>query len=258
VIVRLRWLVTPGIIVRLICALLFALAVPPSARAVSPLITDDADTVEEHRLQLNTGWQFSRAASTRLYTIPVNSVFGLNPRGELGATFGYQWRNGSTEADGITDLTIATKWRLWQTTKDGFNFSARFDLKVPAASEHGGLGTGNVDAGVVLIATRRWGSTCLDWNLGYSAIDFAHGALSDDHWFLGQAVRHELNKRWMIIGETFATLPNTKKGGSANIHISAGAQLTVRENFLVSALIGSAAGSTSPDLTSYFGFTFVF
>jgi hypothetical protein len=193
-----------------------------------------------------------------LYTIPVNPVVGLNSRGELGATFGYQWRDGSPEANGLTDLTIATKWQLWQTPDEKFKISARFDLKVPTASENSGLGTGNMDTGVVLIATRSWGSTCIDWNIGYSAIDLSHSVFSDDHWFLGQAVRYELNKRWTVIGETFAVLPQSNEGGSANIHFSADPQLTVRENFLVSALIGSAAGSNSPDLTSYLGFTFVY
>jgi hypothetical protein len=31
--------------------------------AVSPLLTDDADTVEPSRLQLNGGWQLSRTGS---------------------------------------------------------------------------------------------------------------------------------------------------------------------------------------------------
>jgi hypothetical protein len=89
-------------------------------------------------------------------------------------------------------------------------------------------------------------------------IDLSHAVLDDDHWFLGQAVRHEFSDRWTAIGEIFAVLPQANEGGSANIHFSTGAQLTVRENFLVSALIGTAAGDTSPDLTGYLGFTFVF
>ena len=226
--------------------------------AASPLVVDDADTVDPGRLQLNAGWQLSRTGSVSLYALPLNPVLGLNARGELGVTFGYQWRGGSAQTDGITDLTIATKWQLWHTEDDAFKLSARGDLKIPAASEHDSLGTGNVDAGMVLIATRCWGPTCLDWNIGYSAIDLSRAVFSDDHWFLGQAVRHELNKRWTIIGETFALLPQSSEGGSANIHFSGGAQFTVRENFLFSALIGSAVGSNSPDLTSYLGLTLVY
>jgi len=57
--------------------------------AVSPLVVDDADTVERGRLQLNAGWQVSRTGSESLFSLPINPVLGLNSRGELGATFGY-------------------------------------------------------------------------------------------------------------------------------------------------------------------------
>jgi len=127
---------------------------------------------------------------------------------------------------------------------------------VPTASEDSGLGTGNWDTGVVLIATREWGRTSIDWNVGYSANDLSAAELGDDHWFLGQAVRQQLTDRWTAIGEIFAILPHSN--GSANIHFSGGAQLTVRENLVLSALIGSAVGHNSPDLTSYLGFTFVY
>jgi outer membrane putative beta-barrel porin/alpha-amylase len=226
--------------------------------AVSPLVTDDADTVDPGNLQVNVGWQLSRTGSVSLYSIPLNPVLGLGSRGELGAIFGYQWWDGLTEADGITDLTIATKWRLWHGEDNNFKVSARFDLKLPTASTERGLGTGETDTSVVLVATGCWGPTCLDWNIGYSAIGLSHTVVSDDHWFLGQAVRHELSKLWTIIGETFALLPQGDEGGSANVHLSVGVQLSLRENFLVSALIGSAAGSNSPDLTGYLGFTLVY
>lgn len=243
---------------RLLTTLLLVLLSQGALFAVIPLVTDDADTVDPGRLQLNAGWQLSRTGSVSLYSIPINPVLGLNSRGEVGLTFGYQWRGGSSEANSITDLTFATKWQLWQTPDEKFKMSARFDLKAPTASERDGLGTGNVDAGVVLIATRCWGPTCLDWNIGYAAIDFSSGVSRDDHWLLGQAVRYELNKRWTLISETFALLPQSNEGGSANVHCNAGAQFTVRENFLLSVLVGSAAGSDSPDLTSYLGFTLVY
>lgn len=191
----------------------YVLASAPAMNAVSPLVTDDADTVDPGHLQLNGGWQLSRTGPVSLYSIPFNPILGLNSRGELGAIFGYQWRDHRIEADDITDLTIATKWRLWHTEDNNFKVSARFDLKVPTASEHSGFGTAKTDTGIVLIATRCWGPTCLDWNIGYLAIDLSHSVFSDDHWFLGQAMRHELNKRWTIIGETFAMLqPDGVKG----------------------------------------------
>jgi hypothetical protein len=248
-----------------LCRLLaFALIFVHSASAVSPLVTDDADTVEPQKLQLNFGGQLSKTAGEQLYIFPVNLVRGVSSRGEVGATFGYQWRDGTgsapdkASAGGSTDLFLETKWQLWRTSDDAFKLSGRLDLKLPVASRSRGFGTGDVDGGLVLIGTRSWGATALDWNMGYVAVDLPRGVTVDDHWFFGQALRQKLDERWTAIGEIFAVLPQTGRGGSADFHFNGGAQFTVRENFLISALIGSAAGHHSPDLTGYLGITLVY
>jgi hypothetical protein len=244
----------------MVLALIFA----HSASGVVPLVTDDADTVELGKFQLSAGGQLDKTAGEQLYIIPANLVMGISARGEVGATFGYQWRDGAgtapdkSNASGSTDLLLATKWQLWRRSDEAFKLSTRVDLKLPVAARSRGFGTGDVDGGLVLIATRSWGATALDWNIGYLANDLTSGATEDDGWFLGQAVRHKLDERWTIIGEVFAVLPHTGQGGSANFHFSGGTQFAVRENFLISALIGSAAGRNSPDLTSYLGFTVVY
>ena len=46
--------------------------------AVSPLVTDDADTVEPGKLQLNCDFQFVRTSSTLLYSGPDQSGLGLD------------------------------------------------------------------------------------------------------------------------------------------------------------------------------------
>jgi hypothetical protein len=242
--------------------LIFAGMAP--ARAVPPLITDDADTVEAGKWQLNTGAQFVHTASEQLFLFPVNLVTGVNSRAEVGLTFGYQGRDGAgatpekSDASGVADLLLETKWRLWQAADEKFKVSARFDLKLPTASRSRGFGTGDLDTDAVLIATRSWGATEIDWNLGYIAVDPARGSARDDRWFFGQALRQKLSERWTFISETFAIVPNTGAGGSSNFHFNAGAQFTVRENLIISALAGSAAGHHSPDLTSFVGMTVVF
>ena len=70
--------------------------------AFSPLVTDDADTVEAGKLQLNCDFQFVRTGSTSLYSATINPVLGLTPRLELGAV---------TMAVG----TAAGGWRIIRT-----------------------------------------------------------------------------------------------------------------------------------------------
>jgi hypothetical protein len=245
-------------------ALVFALVCLHSASGVNPLIVDDADTAEPRKLQLNLGGLFSQTASKQLYTSLLTLDTGVSSRGEVSATFGYQWRDGAgsapdkASANGNTDLLLGTKWQLWQTSDNAFKLSTRLDLKLPLASRSHGFGTGDVDSGLFLIATRTWGNTALDWNIGYVAVDLSRGVTADDTWFLGQAVRQKLSERWTVIGEVFAILPQTGQGGSATFHFDGGAHYTVRENLLISALIGSATGRDSPDLTSYLGLTVVY
>jgi hypothetical protein len=232
--------------------------------AVSPLVTDDADTVEAGKLQLNCDFQFVRTSSTSFYLVPINPVLGLTPRLELGAIFGYQWRDGSgsfptsDDADDLTDLTIAPKFRLWQGLEDKLKFSARIDLKLPIASDRHGLGTGNSDIGGVGIATYTIGKTSLDFNAGYYAIDISRADFDDDRWFVGQTIRQMLNEKCTLLAEVFAFLPNTRAGGHANWFLSGGPQWSVRENISFCALVGSAAGHKSPDLTGTLEVTLTF
>jgi hypothetical protein len=101
-----------------------------------------------------------------------------------------------SDADDLTDLTIAPKLRLWQGLEDKLKFSARMDLKLPIASDRHGLGTGNSDIGVVGIATYTIGKTSLDFNAGYYAINISRADFDDDRWFVGQTVRQALNDKW--------------------------------------------------------------
>jgi hypothetical protein len=242
---------------RLLAQILLILLSQGIAFAVSPLVTDDADTVEAGKLQLNCDFQVVRTSSTSLYLVPINPALGLTPRLELGAIFGYQWRDGSgsfptsDDADDLTDLTIAPKFRLWQGLEDKLKFSARMDLKLPIASDRDGLGTGNSDIGLVGIATYTIGKTSLDFNAGYYAVSISRADFDDDRWFVGQTIRQMLNEKWTLFAEVFAFLPNTRAGGHANWFFSGGPQWSVRDNVSFCALVGSAAGHKRPDW--YFG-----
>lgn len=227
-------------------------------------MTDDADTVELDKLQLNCDFFVVRTGSSSLYSGQLNPVRGLTPRLELGAIFGYQWRNGSgttpttSDANDITDLTIAPKLRLWERADDKLKFSARIDLKLPTASKRNGLGTGDPDVGLVGIATYTLGKTSIDSNLGYYAIDISRSDFANDRWFIGEAVRQPVNENWTVVAEAYGLVPNTGAGDHANWYFSAGPQWNVRDLVVVTALIGGAAGHRSPDLTGTFEVTLLF
>jgi hypothetical protein len=127
-------------------------------------------------------------------------------------------------------------------------FSARIDLTLPTASDRHDLGTGNVDAGSIGIATYTVGNTAFDFNVGCYSIDTARTDFEDDRWFIGQAVRHALNKNWSVFAEAYALLPKTGEGGHATSYFSGEPQWVVTRNVAICALLGTAAGHKSPDL----------
>ena len=138
------------------------------------------------------------------------------------------------------------------------NSARALDLKLPTASERNALGTGDPDVGLVGIATYKLGKTSFDSNIGYYAIDISRADFDNDRWFIGEAARHELNKEWTVVAEAYGLLPNTRTGGYATWYFSGGPQWSVRENVVITALIGSAAGHKSPDLTGTFEITLTF
>jgi hypothetical protein len=191
-------------------------------------------------------------------------VFGLNSRTELGAIFGYQWCDGSSstpatgDANAVTDLAIAPKVRFWEGLDNKLKVAARVDLKLPTAPESRGLGTGDPDLQLVGIATYELGKTHFDSNIGYQVIDISRADFADDRWFVGEAVRQEVNKAWTMLAEVYTVLPNTRAGRDATWYFSGGPQWTIRENAVLSALIGSAVGHKSPDLTGTFEIALTF
>jgi hypothetical protein len=185
----------------------------------------------------------------------VNPVVGIASHGELGVTLGYAWRDGRggtrsmDDVDGITDLAIRTKWELGTHAADRLNLAIAVELDVPTGSAHRGLGTGHVEVGGVFIATRTWGSTACDWNVGYLVVDAGGTSISDDAWLVGQTVRHSLNDDWTAIGEAYGVLPHTD-GGEQTGFFDAGLQFQLTEHVLLSILVGTAVGRGSPEFRS--------
>ncbi|HEY3760961.1 MAG TPA: hypothetical protein VGN23_04375 [Verrucomicrobiae bacterium] len=231
---------------------------PQLARAVAPLTTDDADPVDYRQLQLNSGWQFNRAGSTDLNTYYFNLVIGITHREEMGVVFGYQWQDGGMDANGITDLTAETKIRLLGDGNDKFRLTARLDVKAPTASPAVRLGTGKPDADIFLIATYSRGKTSVDSDVGYIKADATHAVFNADRWFVGQTIRQQLNDTWTLVGEAYATIPNSDAGVPANLNFDGGVQYSVKQNIVLSLLAGSAVGRDSSEVTANFCLTWNF
>lgn len=96
--------------------LALVVALPVALRAVSPLTTDDADTVEKRRVQFRLAGAFLQQDGTRQFTVPFNAICGVSSNCEAGATFGAQWERrragGETHGvEGALDTLLSVKYR---------------------------------------------------------------------------------------------------------------------------------------------------
>lgn len=225
-------------------------------------MTDDADPAELKGVELDSSWIFTRTGSVNLHQLIFSPVMGVIPNGEIGFDFGYQWRNGGGRelgrAEGLSDLTLETKYRIWQSSDERFKLGVRLDLKLPTASNDNELGSGKPDSGILFLFTHRYDKLYLDTNIGYNIIDLSHQRSADDELFIGQAIRRELTSQWWLIGEAVANLPFSARESRSQFTFSAGALFTPNDNLTFYGLIGSGAGHDSPDLTSSLGATFEF
>lgn len=232
---------------------------PGLALAVDPMTTDDADIVDFGQCEFITGWIFNRTHSVDLNSYYINPNVGIIPRVEAGLQFGYQWLDGKPATSGVSDTELDVKiGLLGKEDVTPFRLAVRFDADVPTASARLGLGTGEPYADAFLIGTYTVKKTSFDWNVGYTMVDAARDDFTGNEWFVGQAVRQELNDKWQILSEIYATIPQSSAGAPANLNFDVGPQYAFTENFLFSGVVGSAIGHDSPQLFANLCFIWIF
>ena len=131
-------MLTPAITMRVPIVLL--LAVSTSLRAVSPLITDDAETVDKRRVQLRLAGAYLQQAGTRQFTTPFNAIYGVSSNCEAGVTFGVQWDGAHPAAKSVgwmaLDTLSSVKYPWLDEAQSFLSFATRADVKVPTAPAH--------------------------------------------------------------------------------------------------------------------------
>lgn len=230
--------------------------------ALSPLITDDADTVPRGRLQLVTGLTFSHSDAVDGWSTPVTPTVGLTDSWEAGLSFGYQWQSTSAGVDsfnasGVLDTVITTKWKWFDQTNQFATLSTRLSVKIPTAPPSESIGTGKTDVGALLIATKSFGATSFDFNLGYTFLDPWGSGVGDDQLFVGQTARHSFGERWVVMGEVFGLLPiSESSNGTANFNV--GFQFFITPSIDLEAAVLQTIGGASNSTSGYIGLTWVF
>ena len=232
-----------------------------AVHAVRPLTIDDADTVDYGRLQLSLAGNYLHEPQARLFTVPFGAAYGVSSNCEASVLLGGQWvehfRDGAKRQDeGALDTGFSLKYRWLNQTNHGFVFSTRADVKFPTASEQRGLGTGNYDAGLVLIATKTWQDFGFDCNLGYTFVNPA-GQFGDGDFLAGQTVRYAITETFSLVGEVLARVP-VGTGSRTVAEVHGGYQWEIVKDLVLDGLVGTGLNSSSPYFIATLGVMWTF
>jgi len=231
----------------------------PYAFAGRPLSTDDAWTVEKGKFQLETGLDVTRQDNhDEEYSPSLTLTYGLLDRMDLGIGSGYLFvrpEEGDGES-GFGDTSLKLKYRLVDEKEWFPALAIAGKLKIPTASDKKGLGSGDADFGLNVIATKNITKRLvLHANIAYTFIG-EDGANNEMNYALGS--QFVLTDKWALVGEIVGT--NNLNGREGDDPLSAlfGTYYLLTENLILDAGVEIGMNSAAPDYRLTAGFTFLF
>jgi hypothetical protein len=242
--------------------LFLSLLLGGSLHAAYPLVIDDAQTLAPGDVEVVNAVEYLRYGKDRSIALPMEVIVGLFPRLDVGIASGYQFvrlpANGELRwVDGFLDTALTVKGAWLEQEHHGISLTLTSGVKLPTASERKGLGSGDVDVEVIAVATRSWGRTSLDANVGYTfSAPFAVQRESD-LLLCGVAGRHLLTDSLELFAEVFVESP-PDDWDAAEVVARGGFQLALTDWLRWGTGLGTGLRSGSPDLTATTGITWAF
>jgi hypothetical protein len=227
-----------------------------------PLVVDNAETVAHGEAEVVLAVEYERYGKDWALAFPVDVTFGLMPRLDVGVGVGYQFAGWAANEedrrkDGFLDTVLIFKGRVLDQADHQISLSLTAGVKLPTASTAKGLGSGDVDAETMLVATRSWGPTSLDANLGYTFSRPFAVRRESDLIFYGLAGRHLLADSLELFGEVYAESPHDD-WSATEVVLRGGFQMTLTDWLLWGVGLGTGLRRAGPDLTATTGITWAF
>ena len=194
----------------LICALA---ALPVSAWAMHPLITDDPETQGAGKYQVEMNAQCARdktstaGIETKVREGELEAIlsYGVNDRTDIIVRLPLEREQietgGVTSRErGLSDLSVEAKWRFLE--QDGFSVALKPGLTFPTGDDEKGLGAGKVGYSAFLIAAKEAKPWSIFFNLGYLRNDNKESTVDErrDLWHVSLAAARDLSERVKLVG----------------------------------------------------------
>jgi Putative MetA-pathway of phenol degradation len=242
-------------------ALLAALAVPATAVAAHPLVSDDAGTLGASVIQFELGAAGARdqsqADGVRLQEEAslLVAAFGWGLRDDLDLVLGLPlaWSRSTTDGSGtstvsgVGDVVLEAKWRFLEVGR--FGLAMKAGLALPTGDAVRGLGTGRPAFGAALLATQELGPVALTLNAAFAS--HQHARVEDragsrpSHWHASAALEGEVTAGLRLVANLGLETSTDRAVRTPSVFALGGLIHSVTESFDVD--LGVKVGLTNPE-----------
>ena len=141
--------------------------------AAHPLITDDTGTQGKGKFQFEFNGEYCHKKKDGVIEdtteMAATLSSGINDRIDIILCVPYRFirekDSGTVTEDGISDTSLALKWRFYE--KDGLSFALKPGITVPTGDDEKGLGSGRATYSMFFITTKEMAPCAIHLNLGY-------------------------------------------------------------------------------------------
>jgi hypothetical protein len=221
---------------RILAAAALALALPVSAWAGPPFMTDDPEPVELRHWEVYIASEFSHSAGDTFFTAPhVEVNYGVLPETQLHmiVPMAYSSSRDTGVRYGFSDMELGVKYRFLHESEFIPQAGAFPLIELPTGDSGEGLGEGHVRVFVPVWLQKSWGP----WTTyGGGGFWYNPGKANRDYWFGGWLLERDLSKSLTLGAEIFGgTSPAVDQGGSYSFNVGAIINLSEEHHILLSA-----------------------
>ncbi len=237
-----------------------------AAFAAHPLITDDTGTQGAGKSQVEINGEYGHEEEDELTEevteLATTLSYGINESTDIVLGIPYQYvrtkdSEETVDEDGISDMSIETKWRFYE--KDGLSFALKPGITLPAGDEEKGLGNGRASYGLVFITTKEAAPLTFHFNLGYTHNEYKLEADDEANrkniWHVSLASEMQVVENLTAVANIGKERNSDKESNTNPAFILGGLIYSVSENFDIDFGVKGGLNKTETDYTILAGMT---
>lgn len=229
-----------------------------AAFAAHPLITDDTGTQGKGKFQVEVNAEHANDSGNTETALGATLSAGLLDNLDLviGAPYIFLSQEDETghrnHEDGISDLSLAVKWRFYE--HEGLSFALKPGVTLSTGDEEKGLGDGKPTYSMFLITTKGLEPFTLHLNLGY----IANRKEVRDIWHYSLAAEYAAAKSLKIVGNVGGETNPDRASSVHPLFALGGLIYKVTDSFDIDFGVKAGLNKAEPDYTLMAGMAFRF